>query len=198
MVTTVNPRFREHERITYMNPECLFNRFEVTKNMDRLKDTHQNNIKRISLIACDEAHKVFEWQNFRPAYAAVMGLKKHFPSVPIHIHTGTMIKEIQAASVSSVLTNPVIQKFLTNRPNIYYRILSYSPPTLKTQPDGSVGENWRAGAKAIIKETNDESPLVYTYTAKSATYLTMSFMELNKNAHQSVSKREIVQDPLST
>ena len=65
-------------QILYMNPE--------SKNMDRLKDTHQNDIKRISLIAIDEAHKVYEWQNFRPAYAAVMGLKKPF-SLCSHSHT---------------------------------------------------------------------------------------------------------------
>ena len=191
----------DNVQILYMNPECLFTGSEPTKNMVRLKDRHQNGVKRISLIAIDEAHKVFEWRSFRPAYAAVMQMKVHFPSVPLHMHTATMTKSMQETSVTQILRNPVVLRFTTNRPNIYYRVLNYTPPTLSTQPDGSVRENWIQTAKSIVRNTNNMTALIYTSTAKSASALTASLLELNKVAafykgrsHQTVSDRESTQD----
>ena len=125
----------------------------VHSNRIDLMKRHENGEKEISLIAFDEAHKLFEWGIFRPAYREMAKMKSYFPLVPSHLHTATMTKSMQDISVKEILENPIILTYTTNRPNIYYRVLSYSPPTLVTHPNGTKTENWKKVASSIIRET---------------------------------------------
>ena len=72
-----------------------------------------------------------------------------------------MTQKMQYSSTNEILKNPIILRYTTNRPNIYYRLLSYPPPSLTTEPDGSKKENWSKVAALIIHETNDTPALVY-------------------------------------
>ena len=85
--TEGNVEDMDHIQILYMNPECIFNGKDPTKNLLRLKERHNTRIKIISLISVDEAHKLFEWKSFRPAYGALMDIKTPFSNCsPTHAH----------------------------------------------------------------------------------------------------------------
>ena len=76
-------------QILYCNPECLFvgPNVQKSKNMENLIARHETCEKKISLVAIDVAHKVFEWSSFRVVFKEVMKIKEYFPSVPLHLHT---------------------------------------------------------------------------------------------------------------
>ena len=86
---------------------------------------------------------MFEWGSFRVAFKEVKKIKEYFPSVPLHLHTATMTKQMQDESITKILKNPVVLKSTSNCPNIYYRVLSYSPPSTITNPNGNKVENWQ-------------------------------------------------------
>ena len=112
-----------------------------------------------------------------------------------------MTKQMRDESITKILNNPVVLKSTSNRPNIYYRVLSYSPPSTITNPSGKKVENWQNEAATIIKSTKDDESLIYTAFARSAGALTTSLIQLGKIAteykglaNQSISDRKIVQD----
>ena len=108
---------------------------------------------------------------------------------------------MQNESITKILNNPVVLKSTSNRPNIYYRVLSYSPLSTITNPNGKKVENWQKEAATITKSTKDDESLIYTAFARSASALTTSLIQLGKIAaeykglaNQSISDCEIVQD----
>ena len=69
-------------QILYCNPESLFvgPNVQKSKNMENLFARHETGEKKISLVAIDEAYKVFEWGSFGVAFK-VMKIKEYFPSL---------------------------------------------------------------------------------------------------------------------
>lgn len=60
--------------IVFITPEWLFG--NEGKNLQLVKTAYDE--KRIGLIAIDECHLIYDWQDFRPAYKQCETLSKYF------------------------------------------------------------------------------------------------------------------------
>jgi len=84
----------------------------------------------VALIAIDEAHCVSQWgHDFRPEYAALGALRKHFPQVPFIALTATADPQTRG-DIVQVLALHKARQFATSfdRPNIQYSVLEKHQP----------------------------------------------------------------------
>jgi ATP-dependent DNA helicase RecQ len=84
----------------------------------------------VALIATDEAHCVSQWgHDFRPEYAALGGLRSHFPDAPVIALTATADPQTRADIVRVLgLESAGVHVSSFDRPNIRYRVLEKYQP----------------------------------------------------------------------
>ncbi len=100
--------------LLYIAPERLIS----SSFLDRLNDC------QIALFAIDEAHCISQWgHDFRPEYASLGLLKKHFPDIPLIALTATADKQTRQDIVLKLNYHP--KKYIAsfNRPNIHYKVV---------------------------------------------------------------------------
>lgn len=85
---------------------------------------------KLSLIAIDEAHLIFDWQTFRDKYRYLQNIKSDLPTIPVMALTATA-NPGAPMKLKSFLCNPYISQSSVNRPNVYYRVETL-PPKGKT------------------------------------------------------------------
>ena len=84
----------------------------------------------VGLIAIDEAHCVSQWgHDFRPEYAALGELRRHFPDTPLIALTATADPQTRE-DIVEVLGLQRARRFVTgfDRPNIRYTVLEKHQP----------------------------------------------------------------------
>jgi ATP-dependent DNA helicase RecQ len=108
----------------------------------------------VALIAIDEAHCVSQWgHDFRPEYAALGGLREHFPDTPFIALTATADPQTRD-DIVHVLGLHEAKRFITSfdRPNIRYTVLE------KHQPQSQL--------LRFLKSRGDEAGIVYALSRK--------------------------------
>ena len=134
------------EKIIFVTPEWL----SKPERKARVRALAEK--KALSLIAVDEAHLVFEWENFRPAYKEIQNLKYDFPTIPIMLLTATAPPQLET-NLRGMLHNPVISKGSINRPNIELR--AEECPKSQEHP-------YQQFAKRVKEIVGRESGIIYT------------------------------------
>ncbi|MDA7848001.1 DNA helicase RecQ [Sulfurospirillum sp.] len=131
--------------LLYVSPERA--------NMDSFKSLL--NQLDVSFIVIDEAHCVSEWgHEFRPDYRKLHFLKEEFPHIPIAAFTATATSKVADDIVSSLrLNNPTRLKGSFFRNNLILNVKK------------RVG-NGRPELANFLKNYEDESGIVYTFTRK--------------------------------
>lgn len=131
--------------LLYVSPERA--------NMDSFKSLL--NQLDVSFIVIDEAHCVSEWgHEFRPDYRKLHFLKEEFPHIPIAAFTATATSKVADDIVSSLrLNNPTRLKGSFFRNNLVLNVKK------------RVG-NGRPELANFLKNYEDESGIVYTFTRK--------------------------------
>jgi ATP-dependent DNA helicase RecQ len=108
----------------------------------------------LALVAIDEAHCVSHWgHDFRPEYAALGGLREHFPDVPFIALTATADPQTRE-DIVRVLGLRNAQRFITSfdRPNIRYTVLEKHRP--------------QAQLLRFLENKADQSGIVYALSRK--------------------------------
>lgn len=106
----------------------------------------------LALIAVDEAHLVFEWDNFRPSYKEIQSLKYEFPTVPLMLLTATAPPHVNT-KLLGMLRNPITSCGSVNRPNIELSVELC--PKSQQQP-------YQDFAKRVNEIISNESCIIYT------------------------------------
>ncbi len=152
-------------KLLYVSPErVLLNDFiEKIKNLP------------VNLIAVDEAHCVSQWgHDFRPEYAKLGELKKHFPKVPMMALTATADKATRDDICQRLaLQNPFSYLGSFDRPNIRYILVEKHKPIqqLKTflankkGNSGIVYCNSRKRVDELVKKLNQDGQQAAAYHA---------------------------------
>ena len=103
-------------KLLYIAPERLIQSGD--QFLDFLKSIN------ISLFAIDEAHCISNWgHDFRPEYAQLSKLKRHFPDVPLIALTATadkLVKKDIIERLGLIGSELFVSSF--NRPNIFYAV----------------------------------------------------------------------------
>ncbi len=108
----------------------------------------------LSLVAIDEAHCVSHWgHDFRPEYAALGGLREHFPDVPFIALTATADPQTRE-DIVRVLGLHKARRFITSfdRPNIRYTVLEKHRP--------------QAQLLRFLEDKQQQSGIVYALSRK--------------------------------
>jgi ATP-dependent DNA helicase RecQ len=108
----------------------------------------------LSLVAIDEAHCVSHWgHDFRPEYAALGGLREHFPDVPFIALTATADPQTRE-DIVRVLGLQNARRFITSfdRPNIRYTVLEKHRP--------------QAQLLGFLEDKQEQSGIVYALSRK--------------------------------
>ena len=88
----------------FVSPEWLFGGSD-DKNLAKLQTLHRQN--RLGLVAIDEVHLVYDWQDFRHTYKRCEDLHELLPNVPIMALSATVTAQIEDA-LKSFLKDPVV------------------------------------------------------------------------------------------
>ena len=104
------------ENIIFVTPEWL----AKPERKSRIRALAEKNL--LTLIAVDEAHLIFDWENFRPAFKDLQNLKFDFPTIPLIFATATATPDVEG----NLMRNPFVSKGSINRPNIELRVEEWS------------------------------------------------------------------------
>lgn len=134
-------------KLLYIAPERLIQSGD--QFLDFLKSIN------VSLFAIDEAHCISNWgHDFRPEYAQLSKLKRHFPDVPLIALTATADKLVKKDIVERLgIQNSELLVSSFNRPNIFYTV----------QPK----RNSYSQLLDYLDQRKNESGIVYCLSRKS-------------------------------
>jgi len=134
-------------KLLYVAPERLANEYfiSILKTLS------------INFFVIDEAHCISEWgHEFRSDYRRLGELRINFPKVSIAAFTATATPKVRDDILSQLgLKNPLILKAPVLRKNIKISV---------RQRESA----WRAELIEILKEHNNESGIIYTFSRKEA------------------------------
>jgi len=99
--------------VVFVSPEWLFG----DKN-NHVKVQALNEINRLGLVAIDEAHLIYDWQDFRQTYRKCEELHSLFPNVPLMALSATVVPQVEA-KLKCLMQDPIVEKSSVNRSNIY-------------------------------------------------------------------------------
>lgn len=145
--------------ILFVSPEWLFGRDD--KNLEKIQSIHRKG--QLGLIAIDEAHLMYDWQDFRQSYKRCEQLHTLFPGTPLMALSATVTPQVQSA-LENFLYNPVIERSSINRDNIY---LAAEKCNFK-RSDGSRqsisldSRDFNSFADRIKEIVTDQCTIVYT------------------------------------
>lgn len=123
----------------------------------------------LALFAIDEAHCVSQWgHDFRPEYASLGLLKKHFPQIPIIALTATADQQTRRDIVNKLNYQP--QHFVAsfNRPNIHYQVTPKSNSIKQLQQ--------------FLQAQGQQSGIIYCTTRNGVERLAAKLQELGYRA----------------
>ena len=89
----------------FASPEWLF--AQDNRNLAKVQALHEQN--RFGLVAIDEAHLVYDWQDFRSSYKRCEELHSLLPNVPIMALSTTVTVDVENA-LKSFLKDPLISR----------------------------------------------------------------------------------------
>lgn len=130
--------------LLYIAPERLMSE----EFLSRLDDID------IALFAIDEAHCVSQWgHDFRPEYARLSVLRKHFPNIPIIALTATADDQTRQDIIQVLGLQHAKQHISSfDRPNIRYRVLEKHLPFKQLT--------------AFLEKHTEESGIIYALSRK--------------------------------
>ena len=111
---------------------------------------------KLCMVALDEAHLIQSWKNFRyylctvpdicdhilpmcsvhvhtfchyrPEYGSLQEARHFFPTTPVVALTATA-STTQRQALLQMLRTPTTEVASVNKPNIYYRVIEFNPPS---------------------------------------------------------------------
>ena len=100
--------------LLFVSPEWLFN------GNDRNLATVQRLCAsgKVCLVAINEAHLIYDWQDFRQSYKKCEEVHTLFPGVPVMALSATVTPQVHTA-LTTILTDPVIETSSVNRSNVF-------------------------------------------------------------------------------
>ena len=118
---------------------------------------------RLGLIAIDEAHLVYYWQDFRQSYKRCEELRVLFPGTPLMALSATVTPQIQRA-LENFLHNPVIEKGTVNRDNIFLGVekCNFKRSDGKKQSVSLDSHDFNSLADRVKEIVADKCTIVYT------------------------------------
>ncbi len=136
----------------------------------------------LNFFVIDEAHCVSEWgHEFRSDYQQLSLLKEHFPDTPIAAFTATATREVAVDIAKSLrLSDPLVLRGNVFRENLH---ISCAPRN----------RNGRSQILDFLKEHQDESGIIYTFTRKESEDLARFLQSQNISAkayHAGLEKEE--------
>ena len=100
--------------VLFVSPEWLFGGND--KNLTKVQRMCTDG--RLCLVAVNEAHLIYDGQDFRESYRQCEDVHTIFPGVPMMALSATVTPQVQTA-LTTFLNDPVIEKSSMNRDNIY-------------------------------------------------------------------------------
>ena len=99
--------------VIFVSPEWLF-----SDKHNYLKIQALNDNNRLGLIVIDEAHLVYDWQDFRQSYKRCEELHTLLPNVPLMALSATVIPQVEDA-LRSFMHDLLVERSSVNRCNVY-------------------------------------------------------------------------------
>ncbi len=151
-------------KVIIVTPEKLFD--------ERMQEALARHLTgdRVSFIAIDEAHLVYEWSSFRSSFTFINKLKSLF-TCPILALTATLKPQNLFNLQTDILRNPVIHKGTVNRQNVGIHIKPYILSSDKEKL-------WHPLSKRIQQVTDGDKSIVYCAFAADCEPLSIALAHL--------------------
>lgn len=147
--------------IVFVSPEWLFSKYD--RNLMKVQRLYHEG--RLGLIAIDEAHLMYDRQDFRQSYKRCKELHTLFPGIPLMALSATVTPEIQI-SLETFLHNPIVEKSTVNRDNniIYLAIekCNFKRSDSTKQSIDLESRDFNAFADRVKEIVSDKCTIVYT------------------------------------
>lgn len=165
--------------IVFVSPEWLFGR--GNKNLDKVQSIRRKG--QLGLIAINEAHLMYDWQNFRQSYKCCEELHTLFPGTPLMALSATVTPQIQSA-FESFLYAPVIERRSINRDNIYLAAeeCNFRRSDGSRQSISLDSRDFNTFADRIKEIVSDKCTIVYTDFACHVAPIVLALRDRNLQA----------------
>ena len=100
--------------VLFVSPEWLFGGND--KNLTKVQRMCTDG--RLCLVAINEAHLIYDWQDVRESYRQCEDVHTIFPGVPMMALSATVTPQVQTA-LTTFLNDPVIEEFYEQRQHIF-------------------------------------------------------------------------------
>lgn len=142
-------------KLLYVSPERLS---ESNKFMRQLESTYKQG--KLSRIAMDEVHCIYEWgHDFRPGYKIMEKIKLIFPKVPIIGMSATLTNKATNETIAALnFSKPLVLRSGLNRKNLHYSIRCKPKTHSKCMEDM---------IKLIKEKFNEQSGIIYCLSVRN-------------------------------
>ena len=100
--------------LLFVSPEWLFNGND--RNLAKVQRLCASG--KVCLVAIDESHLIYDWQDFRQSYKKCEEVHTLFPGVPVMALSATVTPQVHMA-LTTILIDPVIETSSVNRSNVF-------------------------------------------------------------------------------
>ena len=100
--------------LLFVSPEWLFNGND--RNLAKVQKLCASG--KVCLVAIDEAHLIYDWQDFRQSYKKCEEVHTLFPGVPVMALSATVTPQVHT-TLTTILIDPVIETSSVYRSNVF-------------------------------------------------------------------------------
>ena len=165
--------------LLFVSPEWLFNGND--RNLAKVQRLCASG--KVCLVAIDEAHLIYDWQDFQQSYKKCEEVHTLFPGVPVMALSATVTPQVHTA-LTTILIDPVIETSSVDRSNVFFAAepCNYKRAEGSKQSISLDSRDFNTFADRVNDVISDKCTIVYTDFACHVAPIVLALRDRNIQA----------------